>query len=341
MYISNQKGLLYIINFIYPGLWLFGTSILLTYALRWGTGDRLLIVRLINYLMPWMLLGLIPGLVMAGLTHRIGLFVTLAIPTIIICLTYSPLFLHHSKIALAKNKSMKVMSYNVWRENSNITKLAEVILHDQPDILLLQEISPNRAQALITALNELYHDNELYFAIESQMFQAVISRYPITKQAPKQKKGRAQKVLLETPSSSITVFNVHFRRCGNWLRREHEIAEFLTEEIGSTDGPILLGGDFNTTDQTQAYRLLKQYLSNAHWEAGKGFGFTFPASHYKFKRRVSIPVPLVRIDHIFYSDHFSPLNAGTLNNAGGSDHFPVVADFLWVKDYNVSSTINI
>jgi endonuclease/exonuclease/phosphatase family metal-dependent hydrolase len=39
------------------------------------------------------------------------------------------------------------------------------------------------------------------------------------------------------------------------------------------------------------------------------------------------PVPaLIRIDHIFHSSHFTALNAHMLNDSGGSDHLPVVAE---------------
>jgi endonuclease/exonuclease/phosphatase (EEP) superfamily protein YafD len=91
--------------------------------------------------------------------------------------------------------------------------------------------------------------------------------------------------------------------------------------------PIILGGDFNTSDQSQTYRLVDQYLNNAHWEASCGFGFTFPSSSSRLKRKFLVPL-LIRIDHIFYSTHFIPTSSRTLNDSGGSDHLPVVAEFV-------------
>ena len=40
--------------------------------------------------------------------------------------------------------------------------------------------------------------------------------------------------------------------------------------------------------------------------------------------------PVIRIDHIFYSNQFVALNTYVVNNSGGSDHFPVVAE-LYLK----------
>jgi endonuclease/exonuclease/phosphatase family metal-dependent hydrolase len=91
-----------------------------------------------------------------------------------------------------------------------------------------------------------------------------------------------------------------------------------------------VGGDFNTTDQSEGYHLLAQHLKNAHWEAGWGFGFSFPANQPRFKR-IPILTPVVRIDHIFYSSHFLAHSATTLSDSGGSDHLPVIAELVGVE----------
>jgi endonuclease/exonuclease/phosphatase (EEP) superfamily protein YafD len=142
-------------------------------------------------------------------------------------------------------------------------------------------------------------------------------------------KGRAQKVLLETPTGPITVINIHpdFR---NWQRRYQQMTRLVQEDIVPADGPIILGGDFNTTDQTQIYRMVNQQMKNAHWEAGWGFGFTFPCHVREIRDKFSLP-QLVRIDHIFYNDHFFARKGGTFSESGGSDHLPVFAEFSWTK----------
>jgi vancomycin resistance protein VanJ len=308
-------------------LWFLGLAILLSYILRWLLGDQILPVRLISYLMPWLLILLVPGLIVARLAHKNLLVVILLAPTILICLTYAPLFFSTPNKCIAGLTPLKVMSYNVWRENENMSTVANVIHKESPDILLLQEVKPVRFVKLMGALNHLYSGSELYFDYQHKMLQAVISKYPVIPVDAFPRKALAQKVLLETPNGSITVFNIHPAKRAGWLRRHHQIQSLLIEDITVNDGPLIIGGDFDTTDQTQTYRLVNSYYNNAHWEAGYGFGFTYPAPKSIIKRGFPIP-PLVRIDHIFYSHHFIPTSARTLKDSGGSDHLPVVAELI-------------
>jgi endonuclease/exonuclease/phosphatase (EEP) superfamily protein YafD len=311
------------------GLSLFGTSVSAWYALHWWSGDRFWPVRLLNYFMPWLLVGLIPGLVMAGLARRKWVILILAAPTLVIALTFAPLFLPQSETVLAANASFKVMSYNVLYRNRNMAEMAQIIRQEQPDFLLLQEVTPSIAKALIPRLIDLYPEGKPHFAYEPNVGQAIISRYPLTSLELAHDKGRTQKVRAETPVGPIEVWNVHPNAPLSWARQYEQIAA-MAEDIAAVNGPLIVGGDFNTTDQSETYRLVSRYLQNAHWEAGWSFGFSFPANSPRFSG-VPILTSLVRIDHIFYSQHFLARSAHTLAESGGSDHFPVVADLSFVK----------
>jgi vancomycin resistance protein VanJ len=313
----------------WAGLWLFGLALLVWYPLRWWPGDRLLPVRLANYFMPWLLAGLIPGMIAAGLSRRFRLALILTIPTLLIGLTFAPLFLPRTPTALAAHTPIKAMSYNVWSRNQNITAAAAIIRQEQPDILLLQEVTQPIARTLKDELADLYPNGDLHFAYEPSMGQAIVSRYPLTPTGASYDKGRTQKVLADAPNGPIAVWNVHPFAPLVWSRQYQQISA-LAEEIAAVEGPLIVGGDFNTTDQAETYRLVNQHLNNAHWLAGWGFGFTFPAHTPRFKR-VPIISPLVRIDHIFHSEHFFTRYAATLPTAGGSDHLPVVAELSLVK----------
>lgn len=311
-------------------LWLFSLGVLASYLMRWWPGDRLLPVRLTNYGMPWLLFGLAPGLIVAILARRQWLAVSFALPTILIMLNYAPLFLPRPALVLAGNEPFKVMSHNVWSRYRDLTPLINLIKQEQPDILLLQEVGSYQAPQLEEALADLYPEAPLYFVYEVELEQAVASRYPLTVLGAYPKKGNALEVLAETPDGPLTIWNIHPSSRRGWYRRHNQIANLVSEDIANAAGPIILGGDFNTTDQTQTYRLVDEYLNNAHWETGWGFGFTFPAPTREFRGEISFP-SLVRIDHIFYSDHFFAHKAGTLPNSGSSDHLPIVATLSRVK----------
>jgi endonuclease/exonuclease/phosphatase (EEP) superfamily protein YafD len=313
----------------WAGLWIFALGLLVWYPLRWWPGDRFWPVRLTNYFMPWLFLGLIPGILIAGLSRRRWLATALTIPTILIGLTFAPLFLPRPSTALAGTESYKVMSYNIWGRNRDAEALVSVIQQEQPDILLLQEVTWRHANVLQNGLTELYK-HDFHMAYESRIGQAVISRYPLTSVEAAYQKGRTQKVIADTPNGPIAIWNTHPTSPLPWSRQYRQISA-LVDDIAATEQPLIVGGDFNTTDQSETYRMIDQYLDNAHWEAGWGFGFSFPSSDRPLRGRFQIP-SLVRIDHIFYSDHFYVLNARTLPTAGGSDHLPVVAELSLVVE---------
>ena len=136
-------------------LWLLGISILLSFVLRWWTGDSIPFVRRIGYIMPWLLVLLVPGVLIALLSKYNLLAVILSIPTFIICISYSPLFLNCLQVADANSPTIKVMSYNIWKNNRNPAAAAELIRREQPDILLLQEIRTDKFQDLLKNINGL------------------------------------------------------------------------------------------------------------------------------------------------------------------------------------------
>jgi vancomycin resistance protein VanJ len=314
---------------LWLGLWCLAVGLLGWYLLRWWPGDRLFPVRFINYFTPWLLLGLMPGLAITLLARRYRLATTLALPTLLISLTYAPLFLPRPPAALAANTPLKVMSYNVWGRNHKLDEVIAIIHQEQPDILLLQEAYWPSGYNLSSALADLYPNSQTYVAYELEMGQLIISRYPLIPTEASYKKGRAQKVQVNTPTGTIAVWNVHTYQPLTWKEQYRQITA-LTADIAQTEIPLIVGGDFNTTEQAENYRLINQYLSNAHWEAGWGFGFSFPAHNPRYNR-IPVLTPMVRIDHIFYSSHFFARSAQTLTTSGGSDHLPVTAQLSQVE----------
>ena len=307
-------------------LWLFGISIILSFTFKFWSGDSFRFVRVTGYFMPWLLVILVPGLVAAWLTKRYWMVFLLAIPTFIICISYSPHFFNCSKVVNAEGPYIKVMSYNIWDQNRTLDAAIELIKREKPDILLLQEIRPDNFQYVVNNLYSLYTDAPLGFECLPEMKLAVISRYPMFPIGADIDKGRVQKVRIETIFGPVTVINVHIINFP-WHRRHRQLVELVKEDISKIQGPLILGGDLNTNDQSEAYQITEGYLENAHAESGCGFGFTYPTQNSGF-RIGKILSAIIRIDHIFYSKHFSSWNSMTLNESGGSDHFPVVTELI-------------
>lgn len=330
MHIFSIRSLLRVVFSLFLlGLWLFGLGLLLWLPLRWWPGDALFPVQIANYVMPWLLVGLVPGLLLAIAARRVKLALVLAVPTIVICVNYAPLFLPRTNPALADNQRFKVMSYNVWRYNEHWDEMAALVEQENPDVVLLQEVAPSMAQYIQTEWAKQLPAGQPYLETDRSSQQAIISRYPLTRIDSSPREGRALKVMVDTPAGAVQVWNVHTTQPSWWRLHRREFIN-LAHGIAQVSDPLIVGGDFNTTDQSEMYRLINRQLHNAHWEAGWGFGFSFPADVHPLKH-IHIPTPLIRIDHVFYNDSFFARDAHTLTNSGGSDHFPVVAEFSFAE----------
>ena len=91
----------------------------------------------------------------------------------------------------------------------------------------------------------------------------------------------------------------------------------LLARLEGIEGPLVVIGDFNVTDQQSLYAPLTRRLRDAHRESGWGMGFTF--SH-----RPDVGLALWRIDYVFYSPELVALSA-KVGDYAGSDHRPVIA----------------
>ena len=80
--------------------------------------------------------------------------------------------------------------------------------------------------------------------------------------------------------------------------------------------PTLFGGDFNAGATDLVHRQMDADFVDAFAAAGTGWGNT---SQRRF--------PILRIDHLYATRHFTPVRCRTLTTRC-SDHRMVVADFL-------------
>ena len=95
----------------------------------------------------------------------------------------------------------------------------------------------------------------------------------------------------------------------------------ILTRVDQIEGPLVVLGDFNLTDQQSLYPALTRRLRDAHRDSGWGLGFTFT-------RFPSIGLPMWRIDYVFHSTHLVAVRT-TVGNYGGSDHRPVIADLAF------------
>lgn len=290
--------------------------------LHWSAAEHYSIVRLFSYFMPWFLALLIPATFLSLKFRHYVLFVCFLMSIGYIVACYGFHFLPKHSETAATGEQIKVISLNVWSKNTDMDAITRIFEPEMPDLLFLQEISQKQLNQLVNHLRSSRNKRLVNVCFDQDRLLATLSHFPlVAMHPPGTTRTRIQKVRVTSNHGAFMAFNVHFVR-GSRQKNKMAIEKFIKEQLTNSPEPILLGGDLNTTEQSSIYQSLKVVLNNSHDEVGRGFGFTYPAN---------LPLPaMVRIDHIFYSSHFSANTARTLSLAGGSDHFPVLATLVFL-----------
>jgi endonuclease/exonuclease/phosphatase family metal-dependent hydrolase len=97
-------------------------------------------------------------------------------------------------------------------------------------------------------------------------------------------------------------------------RARAQQARTIRNLLRQEDGPTLLMGDFNSTRHHWVYRHIAQGMREAYRQRGPWQGSTYPSRY-----------PVVRIDHVLASRHWTVADADVLGHRTASDHRPVVA----------------
>ena len=147
-----------------------------------------------------------------------------------------------------------------------------------------------------------------------------------------------QQVSIDVAGEVIGLFNVHLQAPqlpARWHRGslvlvapqyetsiQDDELERLLGELDLLQGPVVVAGDLNMTDQSPGYKELTRRLGDAHREVGWGLGLTFPDRE---ARRITSPFPLMRIDYILHSRDITAHRA-YVGDRGGPTHRYVVAE---------------
>ena len=175
----------------------------------------------------------------------------------------------------------------------------------------------------------------------------VLSRFPLTEIDTSYLAHRlwqVQAMRVEAPAGPFTLYNVHPDatnvlvyieermdipeevRSSMAIRRQ--LIEALVTDFSQRDGPIVVVGDFNSTDQSDVYALMRRHLTDAHRASGWGLGHTFPAYGGSF-HGIPIPPLQMRLDMVFISRDFRAARTWVSKTYGESDHRPLLAEFVW------------
>lgn len=350
--------------------WLYGLVIVGWLTLYTLYGDELWWLALVNALAPLLFLPLLPLLGFALAWQR-PLFLAPLTPIVAIFV-----FLYGGQFPLLRvvdgwldQPQVTVMSFNVWG-GSRAPETAYVLVDNGlPDIVALQELTPR----MVSVLDEVVGDEYPFRALavdEDVLGVGLFSRFPLIEldASPLFDLGwKVQIAEVEVPEQPLVVYNLHasttnvLRYWQDGLSMANEVqasyqqrrtfAERLREDIRSRTLPVVVAGDFNSTDRSDVYKILTQQLVDAYRAGGWGFGHTFPVFSDSYREVPALawlfgekgtPRPplqsplyqlaslrLMRIDMIFHSSELKTVRSWVSSTHGESDHLPVLATLRW------------
>lgn len=234
--------------------------------------DRFWWLALANNFAPFFFLPLVALLVLAVLL-RARRTVFLLPFALVGALWFGPYYLPKSVVA-SGGQTARVLTFNVWGNNHDLSQIETWLREVNPDLVLLQEISPAYAQETLPNLLDVY---PYQFAQEDTTRwggNIVLSHYPIVEQGFLDLEGDGtptqQRLVLDINGQPVAVYNVHLAFPARAPRFALPVDSFYARTALGYDAglrnaqirgllaalenepyPFIVGGDFNTSDQSR------------------------------------------------------------------------------------------
>ncbi len=266
--------------------------------------------------------------------RRLDSWLTLAGCLGLTSLLWGGLFIPKQSQGSAPGPSVSVMAYNVLGYNFDTASTLRILREAAPDVAVLQELNPENSAAIERELSSRYP----YRWLDAQpgvRGGGIVSRFPFREisagpLAGVPWVGKPMVITFSVGSRELTLVRVHsYSGPGNVAERNDEAAA-ITAFASAHQGPLVVVGDFNATDQNGTYHLITSVLRDSWREAGYGLGHTFPGTPTNPGSRpvilgIKAPMWLVRIDYVFHSPDLFAKTAQIIASDGASDHRPVMA----------------
>lgn len=303
-------------------------------ALRLIFGGELWWLALLNNFAPYFFLPLLALALLALVTRLNPRFVLLPLLLLVVGLVwYGPLFAPRPQAAPAAD-SVKVVSFNVWANNRQLDTTETWLRAQNADIVLLQEAYHDLPARLADVYPYTLPDPP------QPQDRQILSRHPILERSTHNGYERA---VVDFDGTAVAVYDVHFGvpfvnepHLGlhslpyplsmvvryNEENRNAQIRNWLAA-LENEPMPVIVGGDFNTSDNSAMYPIIAAALTDSYREVETGFGTTWPVTA-KLPLALDALPPLMRIDYVWHSDTLRALDV-EVGPEIGSDHRPVVA----------------
>ncbi len=324
--------------------WIYAATIILWFLLHGWFGDTIWWLALLNAFVPFFFLPLVLLIPVCFVYRDWRYWRSVLVPLVIFVFLYGELFLPN--VPVRNDDPMTVMTFNIWGGSQSSETARVIVENGVPDIVVLQEVTPEMAGVLLEEIGDLY-PYRLLAPESTYRGMAVLSRFPLTEiEIPHLAHPwwEVQAVRVEADAGPFKLYNVHPHATNVlvYIEGDMEVAaevrssmairqqliEALVADFSQRAGPIVVVGDFNSTDQSDVYALMRRHLTDVHRASGWGLGHTFPAYGGSFRGIPIFPLQM-RLDMVFLSRDFRAARTWVSGTYGESDHRPLLAEFVW------------
>lgn len=215
----------------------------------------------------------------------------------------------------------RVLSSNVLAWNASTEGIVREILESGADVVAVQELSPRWQRAFARSEFVRVYPHRVEDVRSDAFGSGIYAREPLVEsdvlQTPVMPVARATVLV---GGRAVRIYSVHPPPPAHpvlvdrWSRGLAAIERAARAE----KLPVVLAGDFNTTQHSAWYaRLLRAGFANGHDACGRPFATTWPNGMLRM-----LPI---RIDHVFVSNELRCISVREGIGAG-SDHRPVIVD---------------
>ena len=228
--------------------------------------------------------------------------------------------------------SVRVVCWNIQYGKNFEQALREINANPDlanADIILLQEMGPDgtRRMAEELGMHHIYGGAAVHPHHKKLFGNAVLSRWPIIDDRvlilPHETMltgHRRIAVAADIDLGGVTVRAISIHTATVIMDQEKRIeqAKAARDSLGGFDGPVVIGGDFNTVSEYDV-TLLRQAMRRLRMKTVR-----LPAGPTISNKYKKMPGSESVLDHIFCKD-FEPGSRGVAREALASDHYPVWA----------------
>ena len=260
-------------------------------------------------------------LVLMAIMASVGRWLLAGLLLPVLVLNTMPLLPYVGSAAAAASASNPVTlaTVNLQARNRDAQRLLALIRAEQPDIIVLQELTP-RWEELIQPLAERY-PHRLLVPRDGVFGIALLSIYPLTRQQVVDLNAPAYPAITATVqvgARQLNVIGVHPLSPTSATRARQRNAQLaaLGKLAANSDRPLVMLGDFNSTPWSPHFQRLLADTGLRDAAAGLGLDITWPAF---------MPLLGVPIDHCLVSPEVA-VNGQRRGRSIGSDHYPLFTE---------------